>query len=67
MDVLAARLAQQSTVPIMLDSTRTTCSSRLKRLGGRAIISTIALEDGEARMDAVCPMAASTGPPWSPC
>ncbi|HJU02219.1 MAG TPA: methionine synthase [Actinomycetes bacterium] len=62
MDVLAARLAQQSTVPIMLDSTQAdVLEAGLKRLGGRAIINSINLEDGEARMDAVCPMAKQYG------
>ncbi|HXP14386.1 MAG TPA: homocysteine S-methyltransferase family protein, partial [Actinomycetes bacterium] len=62
MDVLAARLAQQSTVPIMLDSTQAdVLEAGLKRLGGRAIINSINLEDGEARMDAVCPMAKRYG------
>ena len=62
MDVLAARLAQQSTVPIMLDSTQAdVLEAGLKRLGGRAIINSINLEDGEARMDAVCPMARRYG------
>jgi 5-methyltetrahydrofolate--homocysteine methyltransferase len=62
MDVLAARLAQQSTVPVMLDSTQAdVLEAGLKRLGGRAIINSINLEDGEARMDAVCPMARQYG------
>ncbi|MFL6270188.1 MAG: methionine synthase [Actinomycetes bacterium] len=62
MDVLAARLAQQSTVPVMLDSTQAdVLEAGLKRLGGRAIINSINLEDGEARMDAVCPMARRYG------
>jgi 5-methyltetrahydrofolate--homocysteine methyltransferase len=62
MDVLTARLAQQSTVPIMLDSTQAdVLEAGLKRLGGRAIINSINLEDGEARMDAVCPMARQYG------
>jgi 5-methyltetrahydrofolate--homocysteine methyltransferase len=62
MDVLAERLAQQSTVPIMLDSTQAdVIEAGLKRLGGRAIINSINLEDGEARMDAVCPMARRYG------
>jgi 5-methyltetrahydrofolate--homocysteine methyltransferase len=62
MDALAARLAQQSTVPIMLDSTQAdVLEAGLKRLGGRAIINSINLEDGEARMDAVCPMARQYG------
>ncbi|MFL6224144.1 MAG: methionine synthase [Actinomycetes bacterium] len=62
MDVLAARLAQQSTVPVMLDSTQAdVLEAGLKRLGGRAIVNSINLEDGEARMDAVCPMARRYG------
>src|SRR5919112_437165 len=62
MDTLAARLAQQSTVPIMLDSTQAdVLEAGLKHLGGRAIINSINLEDGEARMDAVCPMARQYG------
>jgi 5-methyltetrahydrofolate--homocysteine methyltransferase len=62
MDALTAVLAQQSTVPIMLDSTQAdVLEAGLKRLGGRAIINSINLEDGEARMDAVCPMARRYG------
>ncbi|HEV8371912.1 MAG TPA: homocysteine S-methyltransferase family protein, partial [Actinomycetota bacterium] len=62
MDVLAERLAQQSTAPLMLDSTQAdVIEAGLKRLGGRAIINSINLEDGEARMDAVCPMARRYG------
>jgi len=62
MDVLAARLAQQSTVPVMLDSTQAdVIEAGLKRIGGRAIINSINLEDGENRMDAVCPMARQYG------
>src|SRR4029453_13849835 len=64
MDVLPARLAQQSTVPLMLDSTQAdVLEAGLKRLGGRAIINSINLEDGEARMDPVCPRAKESGPP----
>jgi 5-methyltetrahydrofolate--homocysteine methyltransferase len=62
MDVLAERLAQQSTVPVMLDSTQAdVIEAGLKRFGGRAIINSINLEDGENRMDAVCPMARQYG------
>ena len=46
----------------MLDSTQAdVLEAGLKRLGGRAIINSINLEDGEARMDAVCPMARRYG------
>jgi len=62
MDVLVQRLAQQSTGPIMLDSTQAdVIEAGLKRLGGRAIINSINLEDGEARMATVCPLAKEFG------
>src|SRR6266536_1659790 len=62
MDRLVERLAQQSTVPVMLDSTQAdVIEVGLKRLGGRAIINSINLEDGEARMAAVCPLARQFG------
>ncbi|HZD37398.1 MAG TPA: vitamin B12 dependent-methionine synthase activation domain-containing protein, partial [Actinomycetes bacterium] len=53
---------QQSTVPIMLDSTQAdVLEAGLKRLGGRAIVNSINLEDGESRMAAVCPLARRFG------
>ena len=62
MDRLVEVLARQSTVPIMLDSTQAdVIEAGLKRLGGRAIINSINLEDGESRMAAVCPMAKQYG------
>jgi 5-methyltetrahydrofolate--homocysteine methyltransferase len=62
MDALILRLAQQSTAPIMLDSTQAdVIEAGLKRLGGRAIINSINLEDGEARMAAVCPLVKEFG------
>ncbi len=62
MDRLLERLAQQSTVPIMLDSTQAdVIEAGLARLGGRAIVNSVNLEDGENRMDAVCPMARQYG------
>jgi 5-methyltetrahydrofolate--homocysteine methyltransferase len=62
MDVVVQRLAQQSTAPVMLDSTQAdVIEAGLKRLGGRAIINSINLEDGEARMQAVCPLAKEFG------
>jgi len=62
MDTLLERLAQQSTVPIMLDSTQAdVLEAGLKRLGGRAIVNSVNLEDGEARMAAVCPLVRQFG------
>jgi 5-methyltetrahydrofolate--homocysteine methyltransferase len=62
MEVVVQRLAQQSTAPIMLDSTQAdVIRAGLERLGGRAIINSINLEDGEARMADVCPLAREFG------
>src|SRR6266545_3805643 len=62
MDALVERLAQQSTAPIMLDSTQAdVIEAGLKHLGGRAIVNSINLEDGEARMAAVCPLVRQFG------
>jgi 5-methyltetrahydrofolate--homocysteine methyltransferase len=62
MDTLVEQLARQSTVPVMLDSTQAdVIEAGLARLGGRAIVNSVNLEDGEARMDAVCPMARQYG------
>jgi 5-methyltetrahydrofolate--homocysteine methyltransferase len=62
MDRLLERFATQSTVPIMLDSTQAdVIEAGLKRLGGRAIVNSINLEDGEARMATVCPLAREHG------
>ena len=62
MDAVVERLAQQSTVPIMLDSTQAdVLEAGLKRLGGRGIVNSINLEDGESRMAIVCPLARQFG------
>ncbi len=62
MDVFAARLATQSTIPLMLDSTEVdVLEAGLKRLGGRAIINSVNLEDGEARTERVCRLAREHG------
>jgi 5-methyltetrahydrofolate--homocysteine methyltransferase len=62
MEALVQRLAQQSTAPIMVDSTQAdVIETALEHLGGRAIINSVNLEDGEARMAAVCPLARQFG------
>ncbi|HEY8836819.1 MAG TPA: homocysteine S-methyltransferase family protein [Dehalococcoidia bacterium] len=62
MDEIANRFATQSTLPLMLDSTESpVLEAGLKRLGGRAIINSINLEDGELRMNRVMPMAKQYG------
>jgi 5-methyltetrahydrofolate--homocysteine methyltransferase len=62
MDEIANRFATQSTLPLMLDSTEApVLEAGLKRLGGRAVINSINLEDGELRMNRVMPMAKQYG------
>ena len=46
---LASRLATQCTIPLVIDSTEApVIEAALKRIGGRAIINSVNLEDGEA-------------------
>jgi len=62
MDLIAGYLADKCTLPLMLDSTEpAVIETALKRLGGRAIINSINLEDGEARMNRVMPLAKEHG------
>src|SRR5918994_685145 len=65
MDELASRFATQVTVPLVLDSTEPqVIESGLQRLGGRAILNSANLEDGEgegSRFDRVCRLAREYG------
>ncbi|HLZ68575.1 MAG TPA: methionine synthase [Dehalococcoidia bacterium] len=62
MDAVAFRFGTQSTLPLMIDSTEAAViETALKRLGGRAVINSINLEDGEARMDRVMPLSRQHG------
>jgi 5-methyltetrahydrofolate--homocysteine methyltransferase len=65
MDELASRFATQVTVPLVLDSTEPqVIEAGLQRLGGRAILNSANLEDGEAegsRFDRVCRLARDYG------
>ncbi len=57
MDELMTRLTQQVDAPIMLDSTEAkVIEAGLKRSGGRCIVNSINLEDGEKRLDTICPL-----------
>ena len=57
MDELVTRLSQQVDAPIMLDSTdANVIEAGLKRSGGRCIVNSINLEDGENRLDEICPL-----------
>ncbi len=65
MDEIAARLATQSSVPLVLDSTEPeVMETGLQRLGARGILNSANLEDGEAegsRLDRVLRLASEYG------
>ncbi len=65
MDELVSRYATQVTVPLVLDSTEPpVIEAGLQRLGGKAILNSANLEDGEApgsRFDRVCSLAREYG------
>ena len=60
---LVGRLATQCTIPLVIDSTEApVLEAALKRIGGRAIINSVNLEDGEAGRPArIFPMARRYG------
>ena len=54
---VAARYVQHVNSPLMVDSTQAdVIEAALKRSGGRCIVNSINLEDGEKRLDEVCPL-----------
>ncbi|HET6664375.1 MAG TPA: homocysteine S-methyltransferase family protein, partial [Acidimicrobiales bacterium] len=65
MDELVGRFSTQVTVPLVLDSTEPpVVEAGLQRLGGRAILNSANLEDGDAegnRFDRICRLAQEYG------
>lgn len=56
------RFTQHVTAPVMIDSTQLdVLETGLKLVGGRAIINSINLEDGEERFDRICELAVRYG------
>jgi len=54
---VVSRYVRQVNAPLMLDSTDAkVLEAGLKRAGGRCIVNSINLEDGEKRLDEVCPL-----------
>ncbi len=54
---VAARFVRQVNAPIMFDSTDArVIEEGLRRHGGKAIVNSINLEDGEERMNRICPL-----------
>ncbi|MEN9787337.1 MAG: Methionine synthase [Pseudomonadota bacterium] len=62
MDGLMARLAPAVQGPLVVDSTELpVLEAALRRIGGKPVINSINLEDGEGRLDAVCRLARRHG------
>ncbi|MBN8524744.1 MAG: methionine synthase [Planctomycetes bacterium] len=62
MAAVMSRFATAVQIPIMVDSTQTDVMEiALKRLGGRAIVNSVNLEDGEEKLDRVCQLAKRHG------
>lgn len=57
MQRVVSRYAQDITVPLMLDSTEApVIEAGLKLSGGKCIVNSINLEDGETKLETVCPI-----------
>ena len=62
LETVVGRLVQQVDAPLMLDSTDAKAiEAGLKRAGGRCIVNSINLEDGEQRLDDICPLLRKFG------
>lgn len=62
MDQVVALYSQKIPLPLMVDSTQTyALEAGLKQIGGRAIINSVNLEDGEEKFDIVCSLAKKHG------
>ncbi|MBT8485479.1 MAG: methionine synthase [Phycisphaerales bacterium] len=54
---VVSRFVRQVNVPLMIDSTEApVLEAALQRAGGKCVVNSINLEDGEQRFDDVCPM-----------
>jgi 5-methyltetrahydrofolate--homocysteine methyltransferase len=62
MDELVKRLATSVHAPLVIDSTElNVLEAALKRIGGKPIVNSINLEDGEERLDRVCQLCRRHG------
>lgn len=62
MTEVLTRFSTQVTAPVMIDSTQLdVLEASLKLIGGRAIINSINLEDGEGKFDAICKLIVRYG------
>jgi len=62
MNAVMGMYAQKISIPLMPDSTQTKgLETALKHIGGKAILNSVNLEDGEEKFDAVCQLAKKFG------
>ncbi len=62
MDAVVTRFVKDVTVPLMLDSTEApVIEVGLKRAGGKCIVNSVNLEDGEEKLHKICPMLRKYG------
>ena len=62
MNEVMSMYAQKIALPLMPDSTQTTgLETALKNIGGKPILNSVNLEDGEPKFDAVCSLAKKYG------
>ena len=62
MDTLVSKMATAVHGPLVIDSTEVpVLEAALKRIGGKALVNSINLEDGEPRLDAVCTLCRRFG------
>lgn len=55
-------LLRKVRVPVMIDTTdATVAEAALRHIGGKAVINSINFEEGEARLETVCPLARTYG------
>lgn len=62
MELVVDRFAKDITVPLMLDSTEApVIEAGLKLAGGKCIVNSVNLEEGEAKLDSICPLLQQYG------
>ncbi|MGE3181276.1 MAG: methionine synthase [Phycisphaerae bacterium] len=62
MQLVVDRFAKDITVPLMLDSTEApVIEAGLKLAGGKCLVNSVNLEEGEAKLDSICPLLQQYG------
>ncbi len=62
MRLVVDRFAKDVTIPLMMDSTEApVIEAGLKLAGGKCIVNSVNLEEGEAKLDSICPLLRQYG------